>query len=1050
MLWAGEAASAAGAAPLQYHRDIQPILADNCLACHGPDPAARKAGLRLDTRDGLFESTPKRTVVMPGDLERSGLWQRVTTTDLDDLMPPPASHKVLLPEQKELLKQWILGGAPWQSHWSLVKPQRPAIPPVSQPAWVRNPVDAFVLARLEAAGLTPAPEADRRLLARRLALDLTGLPPQPEEIDRFLKDRSPRAYEQLVERFLASPHYGEHRARYWLDAARYADTHGLHFDNYREMWPYRDWVIRAFNRNQSFDQFVIDQIAGDLLENPTDDQRVATGFQRCNMTTNEGGTIEEENLANYANDRVTTTSWVFLGLTANCAACHDHKFDPITTKDFYSLAAFYRNTTQTGFDRNWREGDGAVVVPQTDADRRRWAQLPAEIAQATQHREAQARLADTAFTNWVRSVRPTRLPRDLALGREYLHLPLNEGRGTNTAGNIDGKRTRFAGPGRLDWRGGPLGPAPLLTKDHGFLLGNFGDLAATQPFSVAAWVFVPEDFKGGGAVLARMAGAEEQHRGWDFFVRDDHFGVHLVHRWPTVALKVRAQDKALKRGQWHHLTATYDGSTRGDGVTLYLDGLAVPTQREQDRLEGSIRVQLPLRLGQREKADQLDGVAVQDARLYQRRLDPSEPAALAAAPRVAELLAQVEFTTTNNPARDVVRHYFRVTQHAGWRSATRRLLAAEGERLAIRGRSPVTHVQQEKTDSEPTAHVLFRGQYDQPREAVSADTPSALPPLPADAPRNRLGLARWLVSLEHPLTARVTVNRFWQEVFGTGLVKTVEDFGVTGDPPVNQDLLDWLAIEFEQSGWDVKRFYRLLVTSASYRQSASTTDEKLRLDPDNRLISRGPRFRMDAEMVRDYALSASGLLERRVGGPSVLPYQPEGVWEAVAMPESNTRYYRRDEGQGLYRRSLYTFWKRAAPPASLEIFNAPSREVCTVRRERTNTPLQALATLNDPQLIEAARHLAEVALVTSRHRPGPALEFIAARLLGRPLSSEERAIVERTLAEMSAFYAEQAAEADRLLAIGASRPAGKVAAPTLAAFTLVANQLMNLDQVLTK
>lgn len=1042
---------AAGPGAIQFARDIQPLLAENCLACHGPDPAARKAGLRLDTREGLFEPTARRpATVMPGDPSRSTLWKRIVTEDPDDLMPPPESHKKLEPEQKRLIEQWILAGAPWQGHWAFVKPTRPD-PPVAHGAeWVRNPVDAFILAGLEATGLAPAPEADPRALARRLALDLTGLPPAPEAVQRFLEDTTPEAYERYVQALLASPHYGEHRARYWLDAARYADTHGLHFDNYREMWPYRDWVIRAFNRNQPFDQFVVEQLAGDLLDNPTDDQMVATGFQRCNMTTNEGGTIEEENLANYANDRVTTTGWVFLGLTTNCGACHDHKFDPFTTKDFYSLAAFYRNTQQTGFDRNWREGDLYMVVPQTDEERTRWKALPAEIEAARRAREGQVEAADVAFTNWVTSVRPRRLPARVSLGGEVLRLPLTEGEGTRVTGRVGRQRVEFGGPTQIEWRGGVLGPAPILTADNGFVLGDRGDLQATEPFSASAWVFLPEDFKGGGAILGRMGGEPEGHRGWDFFVRDDHFGIHLVHRWPAVALKVRSPGKSLERGRWHHVAVTYDGSTRAEGVKLFVDGLAVAGNREQDRLEGSIHSPFPLRLGQRERGDKLEGVAVQDVRLYQRRVDPAEVAVLAVAPRLAEVLSRVDFASTNNASREVLRRYFRVTQHEGWGGASRQLAALENERFRIRGRSPVTHIQREKPDSLPTAHVLFRGQYDQPREQVTAATPGALHPFPAGSPTNRLGLARWLVAPDNPLTARVTVNRLWQEVFGVGLVKTADDFGVMGEAPVNQPLLDWLAVEFQESGWDVKRLLTLLVTSATYRQSAVSTPEKLARDPENRLLSRGPRFRMDGEMVRDYALAVSGLLVPRVGGPSVKPYQPEGVWEAVAMPESGTRYYERDDGEGLYRRSLYTFLKRAAPPPALEIFNAPSREVCTVRRERTNTPLQALATLNDPQYIEAARHLASLALARSEGAAEAALDDLAERLLARPLRPAERQVVARTLADLEAFYRAQPAEAERLVAVGFTLPPAETSTPQLAALTMVANQLLNLDEVLCK
>jgi hypothetical protein len=1110
---------------VQFNRDIRPILADNCLACHGPDNNKRKAGLRLDTREGLFEKTPKREpAVVPGNLEKSELWRRVIATDPDDVMPPPEAHKELKPEQKEKLKKWILAGAPWQGHWAYIKPERPAVPVSSasvisksvtrkklsggshtdslnagslitySPAKsfpIRNPIDAFILAKLQSRGLQPNPEADRRTLARRLSLDLTGLPPKPEAVEAFVMDKSPDYYERFVKTLMASPAWGEHRARYWLDAARYADTHGLHFDNYREMWPYRDWVIKAFNTNVRFNQFTIEQLAGDLLPDATDDQEVATGFQRCNMTTNEGGTIEEENLANYANDRVTTIGWVFLGTTMNCCACHDHKFDPFTMRDFYSMAAYFRNTTQTGFDKNIRESDLFRVVPQTDADRARWRALPAEIEQARTAREAQAAQADVEFTNWLASLNPASLGPDIQLPGQTLRVPLNEGLGANVTGSLEGTQRQFSGPTWLEWttNRGPLGAAPIFAKDQNVVLGDAGDFDANEPFSAGAWVLVPKDFKGEGAVLAKMGGEQEKFRGWDLLVRDDELAVQMIHRWSNIAMETKSTGSAVKRGQWQHVFFTYDGSGRTRGIKLFVNGVEASANRDNNRLEGSIRSPFPLRIGRRERNNGLNNVAVQDVRIFRGRLSGAEVRALAAAPRLQELLAELKtqpakpvVLATNataagisaeekaseekkrdeaekaavakakavrEAARDALADSFRVTQHAGWRQANAKLARLEFEQQSIRGRSPVTLVQVEKKNSEPMAQILFRGQYDKPKEKVGAGTPAVLHALPANAPKSRLGFAQWLLSPENPLTARVTVNRFWQEVFGIGLVKSADDFGSTGEAPVNQELLDWLAVEFVESGWDVKRLFELMVTSSTYRQGAQTTPEKLEKDPQNRLLSRGPRFRMDAEMVRDCALAASGLLVEKIGGPSVKPYQPDGVWEAVAMPESNTRFYERDTGENLYRRSLYTFIKRAAPPASMDIFNAPSREVCSVKRERTNTPLQALATLNDPQFVEAARHLAEVALARG-HKDEAALQTMAERVLSRPLTAKELSVVKGTLKEMQSYYEKQPDAAKQLLAIGESKPSDNVPATQLAAMTMVANQLMNLDEALNK
>ncbi|MBX3745765.1 MAG: DUF1553 domain-containing protein [Verrucomicrobiae bacterium] len=1091
----------APAEAIRFDRDIRPILVENCLACHGPDPATRKAGLRLDTREGVFEGGRRRDAsVVPGDPEASPLWQRIETEDAADIMPPPDSLKALKPEEKARIRAWILQGAPWEEHWAFTAPVRPSVPEVPEGTDVRNPIDAFVAARLAGEGLAMHPGADLRTLGRRVALDLTGLPPAPGELEALEADSAPDAYERYVERLLESPHWGEHRGRYWLDAARYADTHGLHFDNYREMWPYRDWVIGAFNRNLPFDRFTVEQLAGDLLEDPTEEQRVATGFQRCNLTTNEGGTIEEENLALYASDRVGTTGWVFLGLTANCAACHDHKFDPMTTRDFYALAAFYRNTRQSGFDRNWREGDGAIVVPQGEDDRRRWRELPEEIRRAEAAYEALFGDADEALAAWAADARDGGGEEGskgdgVRLEDEAVALRFDRAHAGDAELRVGEEVRRVALAEGMGWReDGPAGPGAILGAERAVDLGDLGDWEAGDPWTVSAWVWIPEEGRVEGSVVARMKDAAGHHRGWDVFVNRRTFGMHVVHRWPQVAMKVRSAEEVMRPGAWQFVTVSHDGSGRASGVRLYLDGERVNGRAEQDRLEGSVRVDLPLRVGSREKEHVLDGAAVQDLRLHRRALEPYEVRALAAAPtlemrrrawgatmagiealraelaggagsdggvegaagdevvkREAEVRREREAQLRRWEAEaGAVRDSFRVAVHGPTAEAGRRVALLKGERDRIRGRSPVTHIQQEREDSVPTARILRRGEYDKPGDEVTADTPGFLPPMPEGAPRNRLGLAQWLVSPGNPLLARVTVNRFWQEVFGTGIVRTTEDFGTVGEAPVNQELLDWLAVEFRESGWDVKRLFTLMVTSAAYRQSAVVTAEKLERDRDNRLLSRGPRFRLDAEAIRDYALATSGLLVPRLGGPSVRPYQPVGVWEAVAMPESNTRHYEQDSGEALYRRSLYTFWKRAAPPATMEVFNAPSREVCSVRRERTNTPLQALATLNDPTFVEAARVLAEAAWWDARGIEEAAIDALASRVLLRGLTDAERSIVRETLDRMREHYEAVPEDALRLLGVGES-PRNPVLAPApVAALAMVANQLLNLDEVLNK
>ncbi len=1043
------------AAPLVFNRDIKPILSDNCYACHGPDPGSRKAGLRLDTREGLFESTPKRgPAVVSGKPEESEFWKRLVTADADDVMPPPKSRKTLTPEQKELLKRWIAEGAVWQPHWSFLKPERPPTPTVASPevaARIRNPIDSFLFARLESQGLAPAPEADRRTLIRRLSLDLTGLPPSPAEVEAFVADRSQDAYDRLVGRLLDSPRWGEHRGRYWLDAARYADTHGLHFDNYREMWPYRDWVIRAFNSNLPFDRFTVDQFAGDLLPDPTDDQLIATGFHRCNATTNEGGTIEEENKVNYANDRVTTTSWVWLGLTANCAACHDHKFDPLTQRDFYSMAAFFRNTTQGGFDGNVKDGANAsMTVIEDPRDRARWRDLPQEITLAKTNVDVRRKEAEKPFEPWATGLRIESIERDLLVGLD-LRASLNEGRGEELAVTAAGQAATRRPDGPTHWETlGHNGSALHFDKDGSINLGDAGDFELGQGFSYGGWVFVPDAFNETAAIVARMD-EEKDHRGWDLWIQQGQFAAHFVQKWPENALKVRTKKRVAKKGAWQHVLVTFDGTGKPEGVRIYVDGAAAETETDgPGRVRDTIRSTTSLRLGRRSSGPSFVGGAVQDFRLYSRQLAGPEVRAIARIEDVRSLLG-TPLAEWKPEARQEMLDFF-LLSYAPFQDARKNLASLETEREGIRLKYPVTHIQQEKKDSMPMAAILFRGQYDHPKDKVPAATPAVLHPFPENAPTNRLGLARWLVSPENPLTARVTVNRFWQEIFGTGLVKTAEDFGIMGETPIHPGLLDWLATEFTSNGWDVKHLFRLLVTSSAYRQSAATTPEKLEKDPANRLLSRGPRFRMDAEMVRDYALAAAGLLDPRVGGPSVKPYQPEGVWEAVAMPESNTRKYQRDSGAALYRRSLYTFWKRSAPPAVLDLFNAPSRESCTVRRERTNTPLQALATLNDPQFIEAARMVAGHALDEAQGIPENAFDRIGRQILSRPLSREELSEVADTYREMSGFYRDEPEEAVKLLGVGEARSPESVSnrVVQLAALTLVANQLFNLDETLNK
>jgi hypothetical protein len=1026
---------------LEYNRDVRPILAENCFACHGPDSASRKAGLRLDRRDDAVKSG----AFVPGKPGESALVERILADDPSHVMPPRKTKKKLSAAQKETLKRWIAEGAEYQPHWSFIAPKRSPLPAVKNTGWVRNPLDYFVLAELEKKGLQPAPEADRRTLARRLSLDFTGLPPEPAEVEAFVKDARPDAYERFVDHLLESPHWGEHRGRYWLDAARYADTHGIHFDNYREMWAYRDWVINAFNKNLPFDKFTIYQLAGDVLPNRTLDQQIASGFNRCNITTNEGGAIDEEYLVLYDRDRTETTSQVWLGLTAGCAVCHDHKFDPITMRDFYSMAAFFNNTTQAAMDGNIKDTPPIILVPRAE-DRPRWETSSKELAAIGKHIEARKQAARPEFDRWLSTAKAATIRAAAPREGLKLHMLLNEGGPNAVTALVDGQLRSLMSAKPLAWQPGHVAPQAFVSQIGVPLeIEDAGDFDKNQAFSFGTWVKLTKRAQF-GSIMARMDDKHD-YRGWDLWLENNRVATHIISKWDQDALKV-ASNTPLKLGRWYHVFMTYDGSGKAAGVRIYVNGVAQEATAQVDRLQGTIRTSVPLKITQRHSGQGVDGVLLQDLRIYGRALTGQEVEQVAKVPRAAWLAAKPADKRTAEEKNELY-DWWLTSSDRPYQGLARKLNAFQQEESAIRARGTVTHVMQERPQS-ALAYILYRGQYDKRRDPVKPDTPKSLPPMPADLQKDRNGFAQWLLRPEHPLTARVTVNRFWQELFGTGIVRTTGDFGVSGELPTHPELLDWLAVEFRESGWDIKGFFKLLATSATYRQSAATTPEKLEKDPQNRFLSRGPRFRMDAEMIRDYALAASGLLVEKVGGPSVKPYQPEGVWEAVAIIGSNTRDYQRDSGPNLYRRSLYTFWKRSAPPASMEVFNAPSRETCTVRRERTDTPLQALVTLNDPQFVEADRHVAQRAIKEGGVKSESRIDFIARRLLARPLRPEEVQVVQGGLNDLLIHYKAHADQAKQLISVGESKADPALNPSELAAWTMLVNELMNLDEVLNK
>jgi cytochrome c553 len=1031
------------AAPLarsavDFSREVQPIIAEKCFACHGPDAESRKAKLRLDLREG---ATAKREdsqpAIVPGDPDHSEMIARITSPDDDERMPPAKKSKRLTTQQIDTLRRWIAEGAPWGKHWSFVAPLKPPLPKVKQPGWVRNPIDAFILAKLEESGLSPAPEADRRTLARRACFDLTGLPPKPADVEAFIADIHPDAYERFVDKCMAGPEWGEHRGRYWLDAARYGDTHGIHMDNYREMWPYRDWVIKAFNQNMPFDRFVVEQLAGDLLPNRTLDDQIASGFQRCNITTAEGGSINEEVLVMYAKDRTETTGTVFLGLTVGCANCHDHKFDPIKQKEFYQLAAYFRNNTQAAMDGNASDTPPNVIVPAA-GEEARWAGVQKSIPDLKQKKAKRLSELKGEFEQWL-AQGEAKCWVDAVAEEDQVFAPELAPRTVTSSA--------------IEWKAGRNGGKAMFFKDVTPVEFAAGEkIDADQPLTWAGWIWLDKQ-AGNHVVASKLNGkAKGKSHGWKLEIRNGVPVLELIGESSADSISLDLGNrKVIPEKQWAHLAISYDGSRSAAGLLCYVNGKLIGEEpgrgNKYGHIKGSIRNSVPLRLGG-DGAGNFKASAIGDFKIYGRELTPEEIEAVYKWDDIRAAMASDD-PKAIEPAKNILSGLYAAHFDATFARDSQKLLQDEIAERDIRSRSAITLVMQERDNSKPTAHVLYRGLYDQPREQVDAGVPAALPPLPKGAPNNRLGLAQWIIAPENPLFARVTVNRFWQECFGTGIVRTSEDFGNTGEQPSNQALLDYLAIDFRESGWDVKRLFRLMVTSAAYRQSAAVTPEKLAKDPLNRLISRGPRFRMDAEMVRDMALASSGLLVRKIGGPSVKPYQPDNVWEAVAMFGSNTRFYKRDTGESLYRRSMYWFWKRSAPPTSLEIFNAPSREVCTVRRERADTPLQALVTMNDVQFVEAARALAQNAI----HAGGDTLarlDHITLAVLSRRFTDDERRTALASLAKFESRFGRDEELAKKLLTVGDTKPDPAIKPSELAAWTMVASQILNLDEALNK
>jgi hypothetical protein len=1047
--------SATGALPTQasidFAREIRPILSENCFTCHGPDSNKRKAGLRLDQKESAFAKAESgETPIVPGDLEKSDLLRRIASTDKDEVMPPPKEHRKLKPEQVALLRQWIKEGAVWTGHWAFQPIGDVRLPKADwqkwnardgRSDWSANPIDGFVAEKLVKEGLTPSPEEEPARLLRRLSLDLTGLPPSVKEVESFVQRWNANssianrqsAIGNETDRLLASPHFGERLAMPWLDLARYGDTGGYHNDSLRQMWLWRDWVIKAFNANKPFDQFTIEQLAGDLLPNATIDQKIATGFMRNVMTSDEGGIIDDEYLNLYIVDRVSTMGVTWLGLTVGCAQCHDHKYDPLTQREFYQMYSFFHNVPEKGKDgvRDHNPAPYLLVLSpdqqaELDGKTAGVAALEKKVGELTARLDADQAEWEKQFAGDA----PTPVPPG-----PFTAFPLDEtpngrtDRGEPVIAALNGDGAFIEGTIRKSFR----------TEGKGHInAGERFGFERDQAFSAAAWL----RFKGdGGAPFGKME-AGPAYRGWDLQIEGGKPVVHLIHQWPNEIILVRARE-ALAPDKFHHVSFTYDGSGKAVGVKIFVNGRAVAVKAEKDKLTATMKTDAPFRIGQR------GGVTfngrIDDLHIYSRALKPSEVALLAGGPDLA--LAAIPAAQRTPEQKNKLRTIYRESQATDYIAAQAELEEAKKDRAAFEKKLPNTMVMQEMEKPRDT-FIKVRGQYDHNGDKVSAGTPAFLPaiPPPADGQRlTRLDFARWLASAKNPLTARVAVNRWWAMLFGTGLVKTVNDFGAQGEWPSHPELLDWLAADFARD-WDIKRCIKQMVTSATYRQSSATTPQLLAKDSENRLLARGPRLRLDAEIIRDNALSVAGLLNPSIGGPSFKPPQPPGIWE---VNEMGGQKYERSTGPDQYRRGLYVYWRRSTVYPSFITFDAPTREFCMAQRAKTSTPLQSLVLMNDPVFIEAARAFAQRVLREVGSDSAARLAHAWRLALARSPTEQELAILQKTLDQQLATYAADKAAATALIKIGDLPKPDGADETELAAWIAVANVILNLNETIT-
>ena len=1013
---------------IEFDREVRPILSDKCFYCHGPDKEHREAGLRLDIHDQA------KSVITAGDPTSSEFIKRILADD-EAKMPPEESKKALTDQEIQTLTRWVEQGAQWTDHWSFIEPKK-SDNPTSLP---RQMIDVMVKQKTPNHQLSKP--ATKETLIRRATLDLTGLPPTLDEVDHFLQDHSPEAYEHLIDRLLKSPRYGQRMAIDWLDAARYGDTSVYHADGPRNMWAWRDAIVEAFNQNMPFDDFSINQLAGDLRPNATDQQKILAGFNRNNGTTDEGGAIAEEYRVEYVVDRVKTTSTVWLGLTMECGQCHDHKYDPISQEDYYRFYAFFNASSDGGMQT--RNGNAAPTID--IADPKKQAKLPTTERDLQNTKDTLQEIeasSEEKLAAWIAT--QTNNPNTLLpyLENCILRVPLLEGEGNKVTasqpadveGTINGDVKWVTS--RVDWG--------LRFNGKTYIdMGEIADFERTDAFSYGGWI-KPNKGSGQNAVIAKMDNAN-QHRGYDMLAGAAPVSIHLIHQWPGNAIKVTTKKK-LAADQWQHVMMTYDGSSKAAGINIFVNGEKWDWNIEQDGLTETMRTDKTLLIGSRHPASRFQG-EMDEVQIYDRTLTPEEIKQLSSLAPIGDLL-NIPSEQRTEPQSLALKRYFLRQDSGEYSDLEKKVTKLQAEISELK--KPMTSVMVMGDMAKPReTFILNRGAYDSPTDQkVVAGTPSVLPPMSENLPNNRLGLAKWLFQDDHPLTSRVAINRYWQMLFGNGLVATPEDFGAQGEFPSHPELLDWLATDFRETGWDVKRMLKEMMMSETYRQSSSCTTEDYARDPQNRLLARGSRFRLSGESIRDSALLISGLLVDQYGGPGVKPYQPPGLWAEVGLG-GNPKFVQ-DHGDNLYRRSLYTYWKRSAPHPAMQIFDAPTREKCTVRRARTNTPLQALVTLNDVQFVEAARKFAERILLEAAETDSQRLQSGFRRVTARLPTEKESKALQTLLQGARESYSSDPESAKELLQVGESKASEELTPEEHAAWTIIASTLLNLDETLTR